>query len=116
MAIDRGSVRIRPADPADAAGVGEVLFEAVRQTAAAFYPAAVIASWATPVDARRIEQIGSAIAGGDELCLVAEHQGKVVGFGSIVPAAGELRAVYVHPAAGRSGVGSALLQELEQLA
>jgi putative acetyltransferase len=114
--IDRQSVRIRPADPADAADVGEVLFEAIRQTAAASYPAEVIASWATPVDAGRIEQIRQAIAGRDELCLVAEHEAKVVGFGSIVPAAGELRAVYVHPAVGRSGVGSALLLELEQLA
>jgi putative acetyltransferase len=109
-------VRIRPAVAADAAGVAEVLFEAVRRTAAAFYPPEVIASWAHAPDARRCAEIREAILGGDELCLVAERAGQVVGFGSIIPASGELRAVYVDPGAGRSGVGSALLRKLEELA
>jgi putative acetyltransferase len=110
------SVRIRPAVPADAEGVSRVLFEAVRRTAAPFYPPDIIESWATPPDETRHAQVRSAIAGQDELCLVAERDGEVVGFGSIIPASGELRAVYVHPDAGRSGVGSALLRDLEQLA
>lgn len=39
-----------------------------------------------------------------------------MGFGSIVPESEELRAVYVHARAGRCGVGSAILEQLELLA
>jgi putative acetyltransferase len=109
-------VRIRPAVEADAGGVGEVLFQAVRRTAAPFYPPEVIEGWARAPDEGRVDEIREAILGGDELCLVAERAGRVVGFGSVIPASGELRAVYVHPDAGRSGVGSALLRGLEALA
>jgi putative acetyltransferase len=56
------------------------------------------------------------IAGGDELILVAETAAGIVAFGSIVPRLGELRAVYVHPDAGRRGIGSQVLGELERLA
>jgi N-acetylglutamate synthase-like GNAT family acetyltransferase len=109
-------VRIRPAVDADAAGVSRVHFEAVRRTAAPFYPPDVIDSWSQEPDERRREQFRRAIVGKDELFLVADRGGEVVGFGSIVPSSGELRAVYVHPDVGRTGVGAAILRDLEQMA
>src|SRR5512134_1078711 len=51
-----------------------------------------------------------------EFILVAETAAGVVAFGSIVPQLRELRAVYVHPDAGRRGIGSQVLGELERLA
>jgi putative acetyltransferase len=42
--------------------------------------------------------------------------GRIAGFGAIVGANNELRAMYVAAAFGRRGVGSALLRELERLA
>ena len=47
---------------------------------------------------------------------MAEDASGVIGCGSIVPLLQELRAVYVHPGAGRRGVGSAILRCLAQLA
>ncbi|MEZ0373301.1 MAG: GNAT family N-acetyltransferase [Candidatus Sericytochromatia bacterium] len=110
------SVRIRPAEDTDAASLSQIHFEAIRQTASAFYSPELIGSWAQVPDERRLEQFRSAIVGKDELFLVAEYADEVVGFGSIIPSTGELRAVYVHPDVGRSGVGSAILLALEQLA
>lgn len=100
----------------DAEGMSRVHFEAVRRTASAFYSSEVIESWAhTPDDVRR-EQFRRAIAGGSELFVVAEAEGGVVGFGSIVPGLHELRAVYVDPRVGRCGIGGRILKELERLA
>jgi putative acetyltransferase len=110
------SVRIRPAVEGDAVGVSRVLFEAVRQTAAPFYPREVIDRWSPLPDERRCAQIRSAIGGTDELCLVADQDGEVVGFGSIVPSSHELRAVYVRPDLGRSGIGGSILRDLERMA
>jgi putative acetyltransferase len=109
-------VQIRPAVEGDAAALSRVHFEAVHRTAAPFYPAHVIDIWSRTPDETRADQFRRAIAGKDELFLVAERDREVVGFGSIVPSAGELRAVYVHPDVGRSGIGAAILQRLERWA
>jgi putative acetyltransferase len=110
------SIRIREAVEADAEAVARVLFEAIHGSASQYYSSEVIASWARLPDEPRCTQIRRAIVGTDELCLVAEHAGEVVGFGSIVPSLGELRAVYVRPDFGRRGVGGAILHDLERMA
>jgi putative acetyltransferase len=110
-------IRVRPGIESDAEGMSRVHFEAVRGTAVAFYPPAVIEGWAPLVDEGRFEQFRRAISGQDELFFVADHSAEgVVGFGSIVVSSHELRAVYVHPRFGRCGLGSAILRELEQAA
>jgi len=110
------TIRIRAAIESDAEQVARALFDAIRITASASYSSEVIESWALAPDEQRCAQIRSVIAGTDELCRVAEEDGIIVGFGSIVPAASELRAVYVRPDVGRRGIGSALLCELETMA
>lgn len=54
--------------------------------------------------------------------LVAEHEGKVIGFGWMKPEAGEyfqtdvegeITAIYIHPSVARRGVGSRIYDELE---
>ena len=52
----------------------------------------------------------------DEIRLVAELDGELVGIGALVLADSELRACYVVPAAARKGVGSALVAEIERIA
>jgi putative acetyltransferase len=93
-----------------------VHFEAIRGTAAGFYPPEVIEGWAPPVDDGRREQFRRALASGDERFFVAEHAEAVVGFGSIVVSLHEFRSLYVHPHFGRRGIGGAILRELERLA
>jgi putative acetyltransferase len=109
-------MNIRPAVVADAIAIIDVHFAAVQQTARSFYPQEVVDGWSTQPNQTRYEQIRRAIEKGEELFVVAEDASGVIGFGSIVPALQELRAVYVHPRAGRRGVGSAILRCLEQLA
>ena len=110
------SIRIREAVEADAEAVARVLFEAIHGAASSHYSSEVIASWARVPDEPRCSQIRRVIAGTDELCLVAEHAGEVVGFGSIVPSSSELRAVYVRSDFGRRGVGGTILRDLERMA
>jgi putative acetyltransferase len=109
-------VRLRAGVESDAEAVRRVHFEAVRQTAAAAYAPEVVERWAPDPTESTLEQFRRALGGDDELILVAENGDAVVGFGAIVPATGELRAVYVHPDAGRRGVGAQILRQLEQLA
>ena len=45
---------------------------------------------------------------------VAEIDGQIAGFASIVPKESELRAVYVDPKFGRKGVGRMLLDQVER--
>ena len=109
-------VRLRAGIESDAESLCRVHFEAVRRTASACYPAEVIERWASDQSEIRLAQFRRALAGGDEQLVVAEDDSGTVAFGSIVAAAGELRAVYVHPDAGRRGIGGHILTELERLA
>jgi putative acetyltransferase len=109
-------VEIRPATAADAVAIINLHFAAVHETAAACYPREVLDRWSARPDERRYQRIRDAIAKGDELFLVGQDASGVVGFGSILPSAQELHAVYVHPRVGRRGIGSHILVELEHLA
>jgi len=113
---DNLDVNIRPAIVADAIAIIDLHFAAVHQSAGTFYPPEVLNSWSTQPDETRYDHIRRALEKGEELFVVAEDASGVIGFGSIVPLSQELRAVYVHPRAGRRGVGSAILRCLEQLA
>ncbi len=113
---DNLDVNIRPAIVADAIAIIDLHFAAVHQSASSFYPLEVLNNWSTQPDETRYDHIRRALEKGEELFVVAEDASGVIGFGSIVPLLQELRAVYVHPRAGRRGVGSAILRCLEQLA
>jgi putative acetyltransferase len=52
----------------------------------------------------------------NEIRLVAEVDGSLVGLGCLVVQNAELRACYVAPGAARKGVGSALVREIERIA
>jgi putative acetyltransferase len=110
------TVEIRPATAADAEAIIDLHFAAVHQTAATFYPPEVLDRWSGLPNEARYQQLRDADAHGEELFLVAEDASGVVGFGSILPSVQELHAVYVHPRAGRHGIGSRLLRQLERLA
>ena len=84
-----------------------------------FYAENIIQSWSpSPTDEHRINQLRKAIENSTELFVVAEsaENALIIGFGSIVPAQQELRAVYVDPLFGRRGVGPKILSHLEALA
>jgi len=113
---DRAALHLKRPNENDAEQLSRVQFEAVRGTAAAFYPSEVVQSWAPEPSEQRTAEFRRAILSDDELFVVAEREGRVLAFGSIVVSASELRSVYVHPSVGRHGVGSQIVAELEGLA
>ena len=52
----------------------------------------------------------------EEICLIAELTGKIVGFAALLPTQGQISAVFVHPDFARQGVGTKLLVALEKYA
>lgn len=109
-------MKVRKAKINDAKGIVEVHYDAVHNTASADYPANVLNAWHGGVTEPRIEKIRKVIQGSDEEIFVCEHDGKIIGFSSIVPEFNELRAVYVCHEHGKKGVGAKLLNCLEDRA
>lgn len=107
-------VTIRRATVEDESAILEVHRRAVQAIDRRFYTETQIASWGgrlNPAEEAALEEI----LGCSDL-LVAVRAGRVVGFAQLVPAGGEVRAVYVDPEVGGRGVGSALLDRLEGIA
>ncbi len=110
----RQQILIRRATEEDAPAVAEVHFAAVHQTAAKDYPADILDQWSPLITEARIQQFRGAITSDKEWMVVALLDSQVVGFGSIVPSEGELRAVYVRPDFGGRGIGRRILHVLEE--
>lgn len=98
------TLRIRRYSHADSGPTLDLFLRAIRTTAAADYSPEQVAAWA-PDD---IDQAAWAARRGARNTVVAELDGRVVGF-TDVDETGYLDMMYVDPAAGRGGVGSALL-------
>jgi putative acetyltransferase len=111
-------MHIEEARPMDAEAMLRVQRAAVRGTAVAFYDADVIEAWAPlPLRTEVIEALALRLARRVEEAVVSrDRSGIIIGFGSFVVASQELRAVYVAPDHGRTGVGGAILCELEKRA
>lgn len=110
-------VNIRQAKQEDAKAIVGVHYNAVHTTAAVDYEVSILDEWSS-TSAERINKLARQIKDNPEntTMLVAELNGKIVGFCEVVPALEELRAVYVDPKASRQGVGNALLKSLEDVA
>lgn len=109
-------ISIRAAVDSNAEAIVALHFASVRHHGDGLYSPEIIDSWSPPPDERRWARMRCAIASDVEMVLVAEISGEVCGFGAVCAAEGHLRALYVHPAFGRRGVGSAILSRLESLA
>ncbi len=107
---------VRPVIEADAERIAHVRYSAIQQIAANAYSRDTINAWSGPLNEDKIQQLRQVIAGARELMCVAEHRSRIVGFGSIIPARNELRAIYVDTEWVRNGVGRAILQHLEATA
>src|SRR4051812_44024354 len=67
-----------------------------------------------PVSPKRVKGFSDAISSNREIMFVAEVDGQIAGFASIVPSLSELRAVYVDSRFARNGIGKMLLDKVEQ--
>jgi putative acetyltransferase len=109
-------ISLRPAVATDAEEIARVRHSAIHRIAAAAYPPEAIEAWSGTLDERRYQRFRDVISGGEERIYIAEHASTVVGFGSVIPARNELRAVYVDGDWVRCGVGTAIVQCLEAVA
>ena len=106
---------VRPMRRSEALQFLKIQRAAVRGSATAAYPAAIIEAWApVPVTPEALERF---FANTDrETRLIAEWGGAAVGIGALVVADHELLACYVVPGAARQGVGRAIVAEIERRA
>lgn len=112
-------VTVRNASPADATAIRDVHVASI-ELASDAYRDAVIEAWSHDRDPSSYP-----IDDDDAVLVVAEDEGRIVGFGELRPEAGEyldadvdgeVRAMYVHPDAAGRGVGRAIYDELERRA
>ena len=103
-------VHVRRARTDDAAAMRAAHLAAVRTTSRSHYAEADVAAWAARIGE---EAYDDDFARRD--VVVAEEAGRVVGFGVLDAGDAEIRAIYVHPEAGRRGVGRRLLAALETI-
>jgi putative acetyltransferase len=109
-------LRVRIAVTADAEAIVRVHHEAVWHTARAHYSPDILDAWAAKPTEDRYERVRQEIADETMVVIVGDMNARIAGFGMIVPGDEELRAVYVEPSFGRQGVGTAILQRLEEAA
>lgn len=109
-----GGVRLQLARAEDTEAMLIVHRAAVRGVATHFYNPETIEDWGSPIRSEYVESLAQRIMRGEEEAVVArDASGHVIGFGSIVPSAYELRALYVAPEHGGTGIGGMILRDLE---
>jgi N-acetylglutamate synthase-like GNAT family acetyltransferase len=108
---------IRDALESDAEGIISAHQNAVHVSAKLSYEQAILDEW-SPILSSRVLQMQEKLQNNPEgaIILVVESEGRIAGFGEIVPSQKELRAIYIDPQFSRMGFGRALLQELESRA
>lgn len=111
------TIVVREAKLEDAELIVRAHYSAVHTTAKGHYAQSILDEWSPSVTPERIGKFENLIKNPEgEIILVAELDGKVVGFGSIVPNKNELRALYVSADVNSKGAGSALIEHLESKA
>jgi putative acetyltransferase len=104
-------VTIRPATPGDCENILAAHVGAIRELCRAEYSETQLAGWA-----ERLTPAGYLPAIAKNTFLVAEYSGRVVAFAEFAPSRGEVVAMYVHPEHARTGIGTRLFREIEQVA
>ncbi len=116
VVADRGSVRVRPARPADARAIAEAHVGSWLATYRGIVPDAVLDRLS--VERRTEFWLGVIEARGDERLWVGLGNGSVVGFAStgpardeeLAPGGGEVYAIYLAPEWWSRGIGRAMFE------
>lgn len=100
---------VRPANQSDVDAIFRVHGDSIRALCRERYEPGEIEAW---IAFRPPEAYRAAFA--SRSLFVAEWQGQIVGFGQLDPKRGEIEACYVAPEAIGSGIGTALLERMEE--
>ena len=109
-------ISVREAEGGDAEGIAAVHHAAVHNAGGETYPPDALNHWSGPLNQQRIDDWHRRIQDDAEPFVVAESEGTIIGFGSILPQSGRLRGTYVKPEHERTGIGRKLLARLEEIA
>ncbi len=101
---------VRRARLSDAGAIADAMSESIRGLAQGSYGTREIALWSSLPPLYH----SWAMTGGEETYLVAERDGRLVGYAAVH--GHELTAIFVRPAVARQGIGLALLRAAERLA
>jgi putative acetyltransferase len=93
-----------------------VHYAAVHSTPSQYYSSETLEAWSRTPDEARYRWMEELILNDHALLLVAERSDEILGFTIFMKNEGLLRALYVHPAASRSGIGGLLLRAVEEYA
>ena len=102
---------IRRAQQEDSEGIWLVHTQAIREICKSHYTSEEIEAWAGRLRPDSYQEVVNS-----REFFVAEDQGRLVGFGQLCLASGEVEAVYVHPSAVKQSIGAQLLRTLEERA
>jgi putative acetyltransferase len=100
----------------DTGQVVKIHFDSVHKIASKDYPEKVLDDWSPQVNEKRIKQFIENDKKVKNVALIAEIEGKIVGFGSLNPEKKEINAVYVSPNYLRKKVATKILNKLEKVA
>lgn len=103
---------LRPARADDVCQIRSLHIAAIEVCGPHAYDEEQVAAWAE----KETDPGPESVEGSNQHVIVAEIDDSVVGFGKLVPDHREVQAVYVHPEFTRQGIGSAILERLENLA
>ena len=113
MAKPRINIRLMNETAEDAESFLRTLHDSIRHVASADYPVEVIEGWAPEVSELNVCHVLENPE--NEIRVIAELDGKVVRVGATVVEQNQLRACYVSPRGLRKGVGTAIVQKLEEI-
>lgn len=112
-------ISVRPMKKGEGEAILKIHKRAVHEIACADYPTEVLNGWA---EAKSDEALKADASKFDNklkdgiFTIIAEVDGKLAGFGEVIPKVSVLGAVYISPDFKRIGVGTAILGELENIA
>lgn len=102
-------MKIRKFKEEDAEEKTEMHLSTIREVNSQHYSEEQIEAWTTFDSENYVEET-------EKEKWVAEEDGKIIGFGDYIPMEAEITGVYVHPDHLRKGIGSKLLEKMEQAA
>ena len=104
-------IELRPASCDELDALWEIRTRAVTHGCAAHYSAAVLAAWLTAPAPDALREL---IANGGGM--VAQEEGRLLGYAVLDAASGEVTALFVDPGGQGRGIGSMLLEAMQDAA
>ena len=113
----KNDIMIRLATKKDIVDIFTIHQASVHGMASHVYPKDIIDEWSPiPTPENNIKELEIQLKTSSEIMIVAENHQNIVGFGSLHPKISEIGSLFVHPNCSRQGIGTILLDHLENIA